>query len=562
MLWNAGSFIKALKAHAFYTCIIYVMFSPTGSFRFIGILYHTRVILFPFHLLEEGVALIVEMLKIVKSFPGIKANDEVTLEVEEGSIHALLGENGAGKSTLMSILFGLYQPDSGLIRIRGKEVHITDPNEANKLGIGMVHQHFKLVHNFTVTENIVLGLEPVKGVVLDMKVAEQRVKALTAKYGLEVDPRSKIEDIGVGMQQRVEILKMLYRDAEILIFDEPTAVLTPQEIHELIGIMKRLVEEGKTIILITHKLKEIKAVADVCTVLRRGRLIGSVKVADTSEARMAEMMVGRQVNFSVAKTKATPGEVLLEMQGLKVRNMKGLLGVKDLSLKVKRGEILGLCGIDGNGQTELVHALTGLARIEGGRLLFKGKDITREPIKHRIDMGLGHIPEDRHKHGLVLDFRMDENMVVHSYGTSPFSHWGVLDYGAIQKNAERLIEEFDVRSGEGPATPTRSLSGGNQQKAIVAREIDRSPEVFVIAQPTRGLDVGAIEYIHKRIIEERDKGKAILLVSLELDEILDLSDRIAVIYEGEIVGEVMASETNENELGLMMAGSTRKAVKA
>jgi simple sugar transport system ATP-binding protein len=505
-------------------------------------------------------AYIIEMLDIVKTFPGIRANDGVSLQVEKGAVHALLGENGAGKSTLMSILFGLYRPDSGTIKVRGEIVSIVDPNIANRLGIGMVHQHFKLVHNFTVTENIVLGLEPSIGPLLDVRTAEARVAELSRKYGLEVDPRAKIEDISVGMQQRVEILKMLYRDAEILIFDEPTAVLTPHEIHELMRIMRRLVEEGKTILLITHKLKEIKEVADVCTVLRRGKLIGTVPVAETSEARMAEMMVGREVSFSVDKTPAEPGDAVLEIRGLSVKNAKGVLGVKNLSLSVKRGEILGLCGIDGNGQTELVHALTGLARIESGRIFLKGVDITRYPVKRRTESGLGHIPEDRHRHGLVLDFRLDENMAVHAYQRPPFSRFGVLDYGAIRRNAERLIEEFDVRSGEGPSTPARSLSGGNQQKAIVAREIDRSPDVFVVSQPTRGLDVGAIEYIHKRIVEERDKGKAILLVSLELDEILDLSDRIAVIFNGEIVGEVQASETDENELGLLMAGSVRKAV--
>ncbi|MCP5454328.1 MAG: ABC transporter ATP-binding protein [Spirochaetaceae bacterium] len=504
-------------------------------------------------------AFIIEMLNIVKDFPGIRANDDVTLQVEKGSIHALLGENGAGKSTLMSILFGLYSPDGGSIRIRGESVRITDPNVANELGIGMVHQHFKLVHNFTVTENIILGLEPKKGPVLDIKSAAVKVAELSKLYGLDVDPFAKIEDISVSMQQRVEILKMLYRDAEILIFDEPTAVLTPQEIHELMGIMRRLVEEGKTILLITHKLKEIKAVADTCTVLRRGKLIGTVPVAETSEASMAEMMVGREVSFSVDKGPAHPGKVVLEVKDLCVKNAKGLLGVKNLSLSVREGEILGLCGIDGNGQTELIQALTGLAPIESGSVTIQGVDITDLPVKQRLDSGLGHIPEDRHRHGLVLDFRLDENMVIHSYGSEPFSRHGILDYGAIRKNADRLIEEFDVRSGRGPDTKARSMSGGNQQKAILAREIDRSPIAFVIAQPTRGLDVGAIEYIHKRIVAERDKGKAILLASLELDEILDVSDRIAVIYGGEIVGVVDADKTDENELGLMMSGSVRKA---
>ncbi len=504
---------------------------------------------------------IIEMLDITKDFPGIRANDNVTLQVEERSIHALLGENGAGKSTLMSILFGLYAPDGGMIRIRGKEVRITDPNAATQLGIGMVHQHFKLVQGFTVTENIILGSEPTRGPVIDIRKAEKKVEAISKLYGLSVDPGAKIEDITVGMQQRVEILKMLYRDAEILIFDEPTAVLTPQEIHELIQIMRRLVAEGKTIILITHKLKEIKEVADTCTVLRRGKLVGTVKVADASEERMAEMMVGREVNFHVEKEKAVVGEVLLRIENLDVKNAKGVLGVKRLSLDIKAGEILGLCGIDGNGQTELVHAITGLAKAEAGKIYLRDKDITNLPIIQRLDLGLGHIPEDRHRHGLVLDFNLDENLVVHDYFRTPFARLGVLNKKAIRENAQRLIKEFDVRSGQGAATMVRSMSGGNQQKAIVAREIDRSPDVFIVAQPTRGLDVGAIEYIHKRIVAERDKGKAILLVSLELDEILDVSDRIAVIYGGEIVGIVPASQTNENELGLMMSGSLRKGAE-
>ncbi len=503
-------------------------------------------------------AYVIEMLDITKEFPGIRANDRVTLQVEQGSIHALLGENGAGKSTLMSILFGLYQPDSGTIKVRGKDVSITDPNIANELGIGMVHQHFKLVHNFTVTENIILGIEPSSGLVIDRKGASKRVREISERYGLHVDPDARIEDISVGMQQRVEILKMLYRDAEILIFDEPTAVLTPQEIHELMDIMHRLVEEGKTVLLITHKLKEIKEVANACTVLRRGRLIGTVAVAETSEQKMAEMMVGREVNFHVEKAPAQPGEVILKVENLNVRNPKGLLGVKDLSLEVRAGEILGVCGIDGNGQTELIRAITGLSIVENGRVLLKGRDVTRLPIKKRTGLGIGHIPEDRHKHGLILDFRLDENLVVHSYDREPFSNMGVLNFGNIKTNAERLIQEFDVRCGQGGATPVRSMSGGNQQKAIVAREIDHSPAVLIVAQPTRGLDVGAIEYIHRRIIAERDKGKAILLISLELDEILDVSDRIAVIYGGEIVGVVNAAETNENELGLMMSGSVRK----
>ncbi|MFQ3620818.1 MAG: ABC transporter ATP-binding protein [Spirochaetales bacterium] len=502
---------------------------------------------------------LIEMRNITKDFPGVRANDTVTLQVERGSIHALLGENGAGKSTLMSILFGLYQPDSGQIFIRGQEVKDLTPKKATELGIGMVHQHFKLVHNFTVTENIILGREPRRGLIVDTKSASQKVAELSKFYGLAVDPNAKIEDISVGMQQRVEILKMLYRDAEILIFDEPTSVLTPQEIRELLAIMRRLVKEGKTILLITHKLKEIKEVADRCTVLRRGKVMGTVEVKDTSEATMAELMVGRQVSFSVNKTVTQVGDTVLEIRNLCVRNTKGVLSVRNLSLTLRRGEILGLCGIEGNGQSELVQALAGLLKIESGKIFLQGKDITDLPVQERLNRGLGYIPEDRHRHGLILDFRLDENLVLHAYNKPPFAKYGVLQFEAIRRNAERLIQEFDVRAGKGPDTLARSMSGGNQQKAILAREIDRSPDVFIIAQPTRGLDVGAIEYIHKRIVAERDKGKAILLVSLEIEEILDVSDLIAVIYNGEIVGIVNAKETDENELGLMMSGSLRKA---
>lgn len=500
----------------------------------------------------------IEMLNITKDFPGIRANDNVTLRVKKNSIHALLGENGAGKSTIMSILFGLYQPTSGTIKVKGQEVKISDPNVANELGIGMVHQHFKLVDCFTVTENIILGMEPKKGIVLDIKKAAKKVKELSELYGLDVDPYAKIQDITVGMQQRVEILKMLYRDADILIFDEPTAVLTPQEIHELMKIMKNLVKEGKTILLITHKLKEIKEVADECTVLRKGKCIGTINVADTDEAQMAKMMVGRDVNFSVEKGECHPKEVVLDIQNLVVDNFKKLPAVKDFSLQVKAGEILGLAGIDGNGQAELVYALTGLAKVKSGKILLKGKDITRASIKNRLESGMSHVPEDRHKHGLVLDFTLKENFIIHNFEKSPFSKHGVLQPKQIDDYADRLIEQFDVRSGQGKETVTRSMSGGNQQKAIIAREIDRSCDLMVVVQPTRGLDVGAIEYIHKRIVEERDKGHAILLVSFELDEIMNLSDRIAVIHNGELSGLVMRKDTDENELGLMMAGSLVK----
>lgn len=500
----------------------------------------------------------VEMLNITKDFPGIRANDDITLRLKQGTIHALLGENGAGKSTLMSILFGLYQPTSGTIKINGNETSISNPNIATQLGLGMVHQHFKLVETFTVAENIILGIEPVKNGMVDLKKAIKKIEELSELYGLHVDPYAQIRDISVGMQQRVEILKMLYRNAEILIFDEPTAVLTPQEITDLMLVMKSLIKEGKSILLITHKLKEIKSVADECTVLRRGRYIGTVNVADTSEQQMAEMMVGREVNFTIDKTEAKPTDVVLHIDHLNVKNSKGLLGVKDFSLKVRAGEIVGLAGIDGNGQTELVYALTGLSKIESGHVMLEGKDISKCSIKERNQLGLGHIPEDRHKHGLILDFNLKENFIIHQYDEMPFSKKGILQNKAIDDYATRLINEFDVRSGEGIESSTRSMSGGNQQKAIIAREIDRSPKCLLVVQPTRGLDVGAIEHIHRRIVAERDSGKAILLVSFELDEILDLSDRIAVIFDGELTGILKADETDENELGLLMSGSIKK----
>ncbi|PKM66040.1 MAG: heme ABC transporter ATP-binding protein [Firmicutes bacterium HGW-Firmicutes-2] len=504
---------------------------------------------------------VVEMLNITKEFPGIKANDDVTLRVEKGEIHALLGENGAGKSTLMSVLFGLYQAEKGTIRIHGKEVDISNPNVANKHGIGMVHQHFKLVHNFTVTENIILGLEPTKSFGrIDIDKAAKKVMEISQKYGLKVDPHSKIEDITVGMQQRVEILKMLYRNAEILIFDEPTAVLTPQEIKELMGIMRELVKEGKSIVLITHKLKEISMVADHCTVLRRGRYIGTVKVSETTEEEMAEMMVGREVSFEVDKVPATPSDIVLKIENLNIKNSRNLMAVKNLNLEVKAGEILCVAGIDGNGQSELIKGITGLTKIESGKILFDGQDIAHDSVRNRTLKGIGHIPEDRHKYGLVLDFSLEENMALQSYFQEPLSKNGILQPEALRKHSDILIEEFDIRSGQGSVTSARSMSGGNQQKAIIAREVERSPRLLIAAQPTRGLDVGAIEYIHQRLVRERDSGKAILLMSLEMEEVLNLSDRIAVIYEGEIVGIVDATKTNENELGLMMAGSRKGKV--
>ncbi|MBW7477641.1 ABC transporter ATP-binding protein [Paenibacillus oenotherae] len=496
----------------------------------------------------------VEMLGIRKEFPGIVANDDITLCLKRGEVHALLGENGAGKSTLMGILFGMYQADRGLVKVNGKEVRIGNPNVATKLGIGMVHQHFKLVSTFTVTENIILGSETRKGFVLDVKTASRRIEELSQRYGLNVDPYAKIEDISVGMQQRVEILKMLYRDAEVLILDEPTAVLTPQEILDLGVIMRNLIQEGKSIILITHKLKEIKANAHRCTVIRRGRTIGTVDVAATSELAMAEMMVGRQVTFKVDKKPAVPGAVVLEVDSLSVKNNKKCLALSDFSLQVRAGEIVGIAGVDGNGQSELVEAIAGLRKPESGTVRLKGEEITAMSVRGRIQRGIGHIPEDRQKRGLVLDYSIAENMVLEVYHREPHSRRGILNKLAIKQYAERIIASFDVRSGQGAASIVRSLSGGNQQKAIIGREIELNPDLLIAVQPTRGLDVGSIEYIHKRLIEQRDKGKAVLLISLELDEILNLSDRIAVVNQGERVGIVEASETDENEIGMLMAG--------
>ena len=495
---------------------------------------------------------VIEMLGIRKEFPGIVANDDIYLRVEEGEIHAILGENGAGKSTLMSILFGLYKADKGVIKVRGKEVSIKSPNDAYALGIGMVHQHFQLVHNFTVAENIILGKEG--GFVYDIKKASRKIKEISERYGLQIEPDMVIEDITVGMQQRVEILKMLYRDADILIFDEPTAVLTPQEIDELIEIMKNLAKEGKSIILITHKLDEIKRTAKRCTVIRRGKFIGEVDVASTSAQQMAAMMVGRPVSFVVEKEKREPGEVMLEVKDLNVRNNKGVLGVKDFSLAIRSGEIVGIAGVDGNGQTELVEAITGLRKIESGSVLFKGEDITSLSIKDRNDRGLGHIPEDRQKRGLVLGAPLTTNMVIKDFDRPPFSRKGLLDQESIREYSASIVKEFDVRSGEGIDSLAGKLSGGNQQKAIIGREVTKDPDVLIAVQPTRGLDVGAIEFIHKALVTQRDKGKAVLLVSFELDEIFNLSDRIAVINAGRLVDIVKTEDTDVHKVGLMMAG--------
>ena len=501
---------------------------------------------------------VIEMLHITKEFPGIKANDDITLQLRRGEIHALLGENGAGKSTLMSVLFGLYQPEQGIIKKNGEVVKINDPNDANDLNIGMVHQHFKLVECFTVLDNIILGVEPSKAGFLQKKQAREKVVALSEKYGLRVDPDARIEDISVGMQQRTEILKMLYRDNEILIFDEPTAVLTPQEIDELMQIMKNLAAEGKSILFISHKLAEIMAVADRCTVLRKGKYIGTVNTSETSMEELSSMMVGRQVNFKVDKQDRTPGEVVLDVQGLTVPSkLHKNNAVKDVSLQVRRGEIVCLAGIEGNGQTEFVHALTGLERQSAGSITLCGRDVSRASIRQRSKDGMSHIPEDRHKHGLVLDFTLEQNMVLQRYWQPQFQKGGFIKFDAVREYSDKLIEQYDVRSGQGSVTIARSMSGGNQQKAIVAREIDKEPELLVAVQPTRGLDVGAIEYIHKQLVAQRDENKAVLLVSLELDEVMNVSDRILVMYEGEIVGEFDPKNVTVEELGLYMAGAKR-----
>lgn len=501
---------------------------------------------------------VVEMLNIRKEFPGVVANDNISLSLKNGEIHALLGENGAGKSTLMGLLFGMYQPDQGMIKVKGEEVHISNPNVAYRLGIGMVHQHFKLVDNFTVTENIILGSEPVKGMVLEIDMAAKKIEELSKNYGLNVDPYAKIQDISVGMQQRVEIMKMLYRKAEVLILDEPTAVLTPNEIDELMKIMRNLIKEGKSIIIITHKLKEIKAVADRCTVIRRGKSIGTVQVAEASEESLAEMMVGRHVSFNVDKGESKPGKVVLQLESVSVRNIRNVMGLKNFSLEIKAGEIVGIAGVEGNGQTELVEGITGLQKVESGKILLNGEDITKTSIRRRIAKGIGHIPEDRQRRGLVLDYTLAANMVIEVYNKKPFSKYGLLNESAVRQYANKIIEKYDVRAGEGALAKARSLSGGNQQKAIIGRELELDPDLLIAVQPTRGLDVGSIEYIHKRLIEHRNNGKAVLLVSLELDEVIQLSDRIAIINNGELMGVVKSTETNENEIGLMMAGVSKE----
>lgn len=506
---------------------------------------------------------IIEMVGITKEFPGIIANDNITLQLKKGEIHALLGENGAGKSTLMSVLFGLYEPEKGEIRKNGKVVKIKTPNDATALNIGMVHQHFKLVDVFTVLDNIILGSETTNLGFLQKRKAREKVQALSEKYGLKVDLDMKVEDITVGMQQRVEILKMLYRENEILIFDEPTAVLTPQEIEELMEIMRSFRKEGKSILFITHKLNEIMAVADRVTVLRKGKYIGTVNTKDVTKQELSNMMVGRPVELTVQKKQAVVGEVILEVENVTIpsKKSKNKPAVKNVSFKAHAGEILCIAGIDGNGQTELVSGITGLEKLSGGKILLQRKDITDISIRQRNKAGISHIPEDRHKHGLVLDFSVQDNCVLQRYFEPQFQKMGFIKTDAVREYADKLIKQYDVRSGQGAATITRAMSGGNQQKAVIARELDRNQPLIIAVQPTRGLDVGAIEYIHSSLVKKRDEGKAVLLVSLELDEVMSVSDRILVMYEGEIVGEFDPKTTTVSELGLYMSGTKKQGGK-
>ncbi|HGL1257848.1 TPA: ABC transporter ATP-binding protein [Streptococcus pneumoniae] len=496
---------------------------------------------------------VIEMRDITKVFGGFVANDKINLHLRKGEIHALLGENGAGKSTLMNMLAGLLAPTSGEIAVNGQVVNLDSPSKAASLGIGMVHQHFMLVEAFTVAENIILGSELTKNGVLDIAGASKEIKALSERYGLAVDPSAKVADISVGAQQRVEILKTLYRGADILIFDEPTAVLTPSEIDELMAIMKNLVKEGKSIILITHKLDEIRAVSDRVTVIRRGKSIETVEIAGATNADLAEMMVGRSVSFKTEKQASKPKEVVLSIKDLVVNENRGVPAVKNLSLDVRAGEIVGIAGIDGNGQSELIQAITGLRKVESGSIELKGDSIVGLHPRQITELSVGHVPEDRHRDGLILEMMISENIALQTYYKEPHSKNGILNYSNITSYAKKLMEEFDVRAAS-ELVPAAALSGGNQQKAIIAREIDRDPDLLIVSQPTRGLDVGAIEYIHKRLIEERDNGKAVLVVSFELDEILNVSDRIAVIHDGKIQGIVSPETTNKQGLGVLMAG--------
>lgn len=504
---------------------------------------------------------VIEMRDITKVFGEFVANDKINLHLRKGEIHALLGENGAGKSTLMNMLAGLLEPTSGEIVVNGQVVKLDSPSKAASLGIGMVHQHFMLVEAFTVAENIILGSEMTKNGVLDIARATREINELSERYGLAVDPSAKVADISVGAQQRVEILKTLYRGADILIFDEPTAVLTPSEIDELMAIMKNLVKEGKSIILITHKLDEIRAVSDRVTVIRRGKSIETVEIAGATNADLAEMMVGRSVSFKTAKVASQPKEVVLSIKDLVVNENRGVPAVKNLSLDVRAGEIVGIAGIDGNGQSELIQAITGLRKIESGSVELKGQSIVGLHPRQITEMSVGHVPEDRHRDGLVLEMMISENIALQTYYKEPLSKKGILNYSNIINYAKKLMQEFDVRAAS-EIVPASALSGGNQQKAIIAREVDRNPDLLIVSQPTRGLDVGAIEYIHKRLIQERDNGKAVLVVSFELDEILNVSDRIAVIHDGKIQGIVTPETTNKQELGVLMAGGELEKEKS
>jgi ABC-type uncharacterized transport system ATPase subunit len=506
-------------------------------------------------------ALALELRGITKRFPGVVANDRIDFDLRRGEVHALLGENGAGKSTLMNVLYGLYHPDEGEIRIGGEPVKMSSPKDAIAQGIGMVHQHFMLIPVMTVAENIVLGNEPRReGAILDLKAAGNRVRELSERYGLAVDPRARIQNISVGRQQRVEILKALYRDAEILILDEPTAVLTPQEASELFAVLRSLTDEGLSIIFISHKLNEVLSIADRITVLRRGKRVETLPSKDATEKGLAKLMVGREVLLRVDKTAPNPGEPLLKIEDLAVADNRGLEAVRGVSLEVRAGEIVGIAGVDGNGQTELIDAITGLRRVVSGRIQVAGRDMTSADTRTVLDEGVGHIPEDRQARGLVLEFSLAENLALEDYRRPPDSRWGWLFPARLIARARRLLREFDVRGG-GPNSRAAALSGGNQQKVVIAREVGRDPRVLVAAQPTRGLDVGAIEYVHRRLVEVRDQEKAVLLISLELDEILSLSDRILVMYEGRIVGE-FGPETPEEELGVAMTGGRREVAAA
>lgn len=501
----------------------------------------------------------VEMRNITKRFPGIIANDNVSLKVRKGEIHALLGENGAGKSTLMSILFGLYQADEGQIYINGKEVSVRNPRDANRLGIGMVHQHFKLIHNFSVLENIILGVETVSCGFLKMEQAAKRVRRLSERYHLNIETDALITDITVGMQQRVEILKMLYKDNDILIFDEPTAVLTPQEIGELMKILKQLASEGKSIIIITHKLNEIKEAAEKCTILRQGKYVATVDVETTGKDKMSEMMVGREIDFHIGKKPANPGKIVLEVKDLTVKSrMHDRNIVNGISFQVRKGEITCIAGIDGNGQSELVYALTGLMPAKNGSILLNGEDVVKSSIRYKNEHGIAHIPEDRQRYGLILPFTLEENLVLKKYFRQEYQRHGFFKFRDIRRYAENLIRKYDIRAAKGSMTIAGSMSGGNQQKTIIAREIDLNPDVLIAVQPTRGVDVGAAEYIHKQLIAQRDAGKAVLLVSFELDEVMEISDRILVMYEGEVAGDLKPEEITVQELGYYMSGAKRR----